>query len=82
MVGTFLEICDICKTVMVEKNWKIDFFIDERFISILNYPISLCPLCASMKFTKNINAKILEKLTNQTHSKNNHPSAIKFEEHF
>ncbi len=82
MVGTFLERCDICESVLIEKNWKIDFFIDGKFISILNYPLMLCPTCASMKFTENINAKVLEKLLTKTHSRNNHPSAIKFEEHF
>jgi hypothetical protein len=67
---------------MIEKNWKVDFYLEGHFISIINYPLMLCPVCASLKIGKNINTRVLEKLSEKAHSRLESLSAIKFEEHF
>lgn len=74
--------CVICNTIMIEKKWKIDFLIEaERFVSVLNYPLFVCPYCGHQLLKKAINERVLKKLS----EKENFfikASAIKFEESF
>ncbi len=74
--------CDICASQMVEKRWKVDFLIEGKFISVLNYPLLLCPKCAKMDIREKVHEKILEKLYLNSKVNKMNLSAIKFEEHF
>jgi hypothetical protein len=77
-----LKLCNLCKTELIVKNWKIDFRIDAKFISILNFPILLCPKCASVSIRQNISERVLDKIFEKIKSRKTTPRAIKFEEHF
>ena len=74
--------CHICQKKMIEKKWKIDFLVEEeRFVSVLNYPLFICPYCGNQVIKKAINERVLKKLS----EKDNFlikASAIKFEEYF
>lgn len=74
--------CNICHTEMVEKKWKIDFLVNEnKFVSVLNYPLFLCPYCGHEVIKKKINEKVLQKLSEKENFCSK-ASAIKFEEIF
>ncbi|MDH4128549.1 MAG: hypothetical protein OEV44_07350 [Spirochaetota bacterium] len=74
--------CIICNTNMIEKKWKIDFLVeDERFVSVLNYPLNLCPFCGHQDLKKTINERVLKKLSEKENFQIK-ASAIKFEEAF
>ncbi len=75
--------CLYCNTIMIEAKWKIDFLVnEEKFVTVLNYPIFLCPRCGNEKIKKQINEKILKKLGPKENHYNIKASAIKFEEAF
>ena len=65
---------------MIQKKWRIDFLVEEdRFVSVLNYPLFVCPYCGNQVFKKTVNERVLKKLS----EKENFfikASAIKFEE--
>ncbi len=74
--------CNICNTKMLEKKWRIDFLVEEeRFVSVLNYPLYLCPYCGSQVPKNRINEKVLKKLSEKDNFQIK-ASAIKFEECF
>ncbi len=75
-------VCTICQTKMSEKKWRIDFLVEEeRFVSVLNYPLFLCPLCGNQVLKKKINERVLRKLSEKDNTTIK-ASAIKFEESF
>lgn len=77
-----MHTCEVCGTKMLEKKWRIDFLVEEeRFVSVLNYPLFLCPFCGNQEIKKRINEKVLKKLS----EKDNFlikASTIKIEESF
>ena len=75
-------ICEICQNKMIQKKWKIDFLVEaDRFVSVLNYPIYICPCCGNQVLKKAVNERVLKKL-GEKENFSIHASAIKFEESF
>lgn len=64
---------------MVEKKWRIDFLVDRRFVSVINYPLLVCPVCGEQKARKRDNKRVIGKL-NEKHNRKYPIRAIKFEE--
>ncbi len=75
-------LCSVCHTEMIEKKWKIDFLVaEEKFVSVLNYPIFLCPYCGHEVIKRKVNERVLKKLSEKENFYIK-ASAIKFEEIF
>ena len=67
---------------MIEKKWRIDFLVEEeRFVSVLNYPLHICPYCGHQVLKNKINERVLKKLSEKQNFLIK-ASAIKFEESF
>ncbi len=71
--------CDFCNSKMLEQKWKIDFLVEGRFVSVMNYPTYICIKCAKYMIKHRVNERVLEKLSEKSNGK---PiiKAIKFEE--
>jgi YgiT-type zinc finger domain-containing protein len=71
--------CPVCKAEMIIKKRKIDFLVDQRFITVVNYPILLCPICGEQKIRERDNERVLVKL-NEQHNNIRPVSTIRLEE--
>ncbi len=71
--------CKICTTELIEKRWKLEFMIGEKFISVINYPILVCPTCGNCLMKKKVTKKVIEKLNERENFYLN-ATAINFEE--